>query len=91
LRFETWELCPKLELGHHGEITALGQIVFNLSLLHLGGRSLTLVGRYIDITSDSFAVVGALETPFAGRLGTAPFAPRGESIVIGVEDILFMA
>jgi hypothetical protein len=45
----------------------------------------TLVGLNIDITSDIFAVVG---NAFGTLELTRPLTPSGESIAIGVEDIL---
>jgi hypothetical protein len=54
--------------------------IFNLQI-----GDVTLVGLKMDITSEIFAVVGsAFVTLGAAR----PFAPKGESIAIGVEAII---
>lgn len=49
----------------------------------------TLVGRNIEIMSETFAVANA---PFTGRLpGAKPAGGTGESIAIGVNDMMGLA
>jgi len=45
----------------------------------------TLVGRYKEIISETLAVV---DIPFGCRALARPLGPIGESIAIGVEDMI---
>lgn len=51
-------------------------------------RRLTLVGLYKAITSESFAIVGRAGAPFDGFPGTIPLPPMGESMAMGVMDMV---